>query len=88
MNQRFDIRYLEDPKDAMGLTNDPAEVLDHRAQGPAGGGTLMAYAFMDALELTEGAGQRPGVRDQRGGRPARGREAVGLREPRGRCGRG
>jgi glycine betaine/proline transport system substrate-binding protein len=25
MNQRFDIRYLEDPKDAMGPTNDPAE---------------------------------------------------------------
>jgi glycine betaine/proline transport system substrate-binding protein len=25
MNQRYDIRYLEDPKDAMGATNDPAE---------------------------------------------------------------
>jgi glycine betaine/proline transport system substrate-binding protein len=25
MNQRYDIRYLEDPKDAMGPTNDPAE---------------------------------------------------------------
>src|SRR5215204_343317 len=25
MNQRFDIRYLEDPKDAMGPTNDPAK---------------------------------------------------------------
>ena len=25
MNQRYDIRYLEDPKDAMGPTNDPAK---------------------------------------------------------------
>jgi ABC-type proline/glycine betaine transport system substrate-binding protein len=25
MNQRFDIRYLRDPKDAFGKTNDPAE---------------------------------------------------------------
>jgi glycine betaine/proline transport system substrate-binding protein len=25
MNQRYKIRYLEDPKDAMGPTNDPAE---------------------------------------------------------------
>jgi glycine betaine/proline transport system substrate-binding protein len=53
MNQRFDIRYLEDPKDAMGPTNDPAEVStivseDLREEDPA------AYAFLDALELTEG----------------------------------
>jgi glycine betaine/proline transport system substrate-binding protein len=52
MNQRFDIRYLEDPKDAMGPTNDPAEVStivseDLREEDPA------AYAFLDALELTE-----------------------------------
>src|SRR5829696_3310257 len=26
MNQRYDFRYLEDPKDAMGATNDPAEI--------------------------------------------------------------
>jgi glycine betaine/proline transport system substrate-binding protein len=52
MNQSFDIRYLEDPKDAMGPTNDPAECStivrrDLREADP------VAYAFMDALELTE-----------------------------------
>jgi glycine betaine/proline transport system substrate-binding protein len=52
MNQRFDIRYLEDPKDAMGPTNDPAECStivrrDLQKEDP------VAYAFMDALELTE-----------------------------------
>jgi glycine betaine/proline transport system substrate-binding protein len=52
MNQRFDIRYLEDPKDAMGPTNDPAKCStivrgDLREEDP------VAYAFMDALELTE-----------------------------------
>ena len=52
MNQRYDIRYLEDPKDAMGPTNDPAECStivrrDLREEDP------VAYAFMDALELTE-----------------------------------
>jgi glycine betaine/proline transport system substrate-binding protein len=52
MNQRYDIRYLEDPKDALGPTNDPAECStivsgDLREDDP------VAYAFMDALELTE-----------------------------------
>jgi glycine betaine/proline transport system substrate-binding protein len=52
MNQRFDIRYLKDPKDAMGPTNDPAECStivrrDLREEDP------VAYAFMDALKLTE-----------------------------------
>src|SRR5215207_8132251 len=52
MNQRFEIRYLEDPKDAMGPTNDPAKCStivrgDLREKDP------VAYAFMDALELTE-----------------------------------
>jgi glycine betaine/proline transport system substrate-binding protein len=52
MNQRLDIRYLEDPKDAMGPTNDPAKCStivrgDLREEDP------VAYAFMDALELTE-----------------------------------
>jgi glycine betaine/proline transport system substrate-binding protein len=52
MNQRYKIRYLEDPKDAMGPTNDPAECStivrgDLRERDP------VAYAFMDALELTE-----------------------------------
>jgi glycine betaine/proline transport system substrate-binding protein len=53
MNWRFDIRYLEDPKDAMGETNDPAECStivreDLREEDPA------AHAFVDALALTEG----------------------------------
>ena len=52
MNRRYDIRYLEDPKDAMGETNDPAECStivrgDLREEDPA------AHAFMDALALTE-----------------------------------
>jgi glycine betaine/proline transport system substrate-binding protein len=53
MNQRYDIRYLEDPKDAMGPTNDPAKCSTIvsgglRREDPE------AYALMDALELTEG----------------------------------
>ena len=53
MNQRYDIKYLKDPKDALGPTNDPAECStivrgDLRQKDP------VAYAFMDALELTEG----------------------------------
>jgi glycine betaine/proline transport system substrate-binding protein len=52
MNQKYKIRYLEDPKDAMGPTNDPAECSTIvrgglREQDP------VAYAFMDALKLTE-----------------------------------
>src|SRR3712207_917765 len=52
MNQRFDIRYLEDPKDAMGLTNDPAEC-STIVSGGLREKDPVAYAFMDALELTE-----------------------------------
>jgi glycine betaine/proline transport system substrate-binding protein len=52
MNQRFDIRYLEDPKDAMGATNDPAECLTI-VSGGLRGEDPVAYAFMDALVLTE-----------------------------------
>src|SRR5215211_4550078 len=53
MNQRYDIRYLEDPKDALGPTNDPAKCSTIvrsglRQEDP------VAYALMDALELTEG----------------------------------
>jgi glycine betaine/proline transport system substrate-binding protein len=52
MNQRYDIRYLKDPKDAQGTTNDPAKCStivrgDLREDDP------VAYALMDALELTE-----------------------------------
>jgi glycine betaine/proline transport system substrate-binding protein len=52
MNQKYKIRYLEDPKDAQGATNDPAKCStivrgDLREEDPK------AYAFMEALELTE-----------------------------------
>jgi glycine betaine/proline transport system substrate-binding protein len=52
MNQRFDIRYLEDPKDAMGPTNDPAEC-STIVRGGLREADPVAYAFMEALELTE-----------------------------------
>ena len=52
MNQRFDIRYLEDPKDAMGPTNDPAQC-STIVRGGLREADPVAYAFMEALELTE-----------------------------------
>ena len=52
MNQRYDIRYLEDPKDAMGATNDPAEC-STIVRGGLREEDPVAYAFMDALALTE-----------------------------------
>jgi glycine betaine/proline transport system substrate-binding protein len=52
MNQRYDIRYLEDPKDAMGATNDPAKCSTIVREGLRDKDP-MAYAFMDALALTE-----------------------------------
>jgi glycine betaine/proline transport system substrate-binding protein len=52
MNQRFDIRYLEDPKDAMGVTNDPAKC-STIVRGGLREAHPVAYAFIDALELTE-----------------------------------
>jgi glycine betaine/proline transport system substrate-binding protein len=52
MNQRYDIRYLEDPKDAMGPTNDPAEC-STIVRGGLREEDPVAYAFMDALALTE-----------------------------------
>jgi glycine betaine/proline transport system substrate-binding protein len=53
MNQGYDIRYLEDPKDAMGPTNDPAEC-STIVRGGLREGDPVAYALMDALALTEG----------------------------------
>ena len=52
MNQRYDFRYLEDPKDALGATNDPAEIStivneDLWEEDP------VAYAFLNAMKLTE-----------------------------------
>src|SRR5918994_721324 len=52
MNQRFDLRYLEDPVDAFGELNDPATITtivneDLPQDDP------VAYAFMEALILDE-----------------------------------
>jgi glycine betaine/proline transport system substrate-binding protein len=52
MNQSYDIRYLEDPKDALGATNDPAEC-STIVSGGLREKDPVAYAFMDALALTE-----------------------------------
>jgi glycine betaine/proline transport system substrate-binding protein len=52
MNQRYDLRYLEDPQDAFGELNDPARITtivneDLPEEDP------VAYSFMDALLLNE-----------------------------------
>src|SRR5215207_5263056 len=52
MNQRYELRYLEDPKDAFGELNDPARITsivnkDLPKNDP------VATAFMDALTLDE-----------------------------------
>jgi glycine betaine/proline transport system substrate-binding protein len=52
MNQRYDLRYLEDPEDAFGELNDPARITtivnkNLPENEPA------AYAFMDALTFDE-----------------------------------
>ena len=52
MNQRYDIRYLADPKDAMGKTNDPAECSTIVSRGLREEDPV-AYVLMDALALTE-----------------------------------
>jgi glycine betaine/proline transport system substrate-binding protein len=52
MNQRFEIRYLKDPKDAMGPTNDPAKC-STIVRGGLREEDPVAYAFIDALELSE-----------------------------------
>jgi len=53
MNRRYDIRYLEDPKDALGPTNDPAR-LSTIVRGGLREGDPEAYALMDTLALDEG----------------------------------
>ncbi len=52
MNRRFDITYLEDPKDAMFRTNNPAEI-STIVRGGLREADPVAHAFVDALELTE-----------------------------------
>jgi glycine betaine/proline transport system substrate-binding protein len=52
MNQRYDLRYLEDPEDALGELNDPATITtivnENLSQDDPVG-----YVFMDALILDE-----------------------------------
>jgi glycine betaine/proline transport system substrate-binding protein len=52
MNQRYELRYLEDPRDALGELNDPAKVL-MIVNEDLSGDDPVAYAFMDALKLDE-----------------------------------
>jgi glycine betaine/proline transport system substrate-binding protein len=53
MNRSYHIRYLEDPKDALGPTNNPAR-LSTIVRGGLREGDPEAYALMDALTLDEG----------------------------------
>ena len=52
MNQRYDFKYLEDPKDAFGELNDPARILTIVNEGLPEDDRV-AYAFMEALKLDE-----------------------------------
>jgi glycine betaine/proline transport system substrate-binding protein len=52
MNQRYDLRYLEDPEDALGELNDPASITTIVNEDLAQDDPV-AYAFMDALILDE-----------------------------------
>ena len=52
MNQRYDIRYLEDPRDALGETNDAAQISTILNEGLRDDDPV-AYTFMDALTLNE-----------------------------------
>ena len=52
MNQRYDFRYLEDPKDALGELNDPARVLTIVNEDLPEDDSV-AYAFMSALTFNE-----------------------------------
>ncbi len=52
MNQRYDFRLLEDPEDALGELNDPAEILTVVNEDLSGDDPV-AYAFMDAVTLDE-----------------------------------
>jgi glycine betaine/proline transport system substrate-binding protein len=52
MNQRYDLRYLEDPKNAFGELNDPARIATIVSKD-LGDRDPEAYAFMKALTLNE-----------------------------------
>lgn len=52
MNQKYDLVYLEDPKDALGELNDPARITTIVNEDLPEGDPV-ATAFMDALKLDE-----------------------------------
>ena len=52
MNQQYDLRYLEDPQDALGELNDPASITTIVNEDLAQDDPV-AYALMDALILDE-----------------------------------
>ncbi|HVF01700.1 MAG TPA: glycine betaine ABC transporter substrate-binding protein [Rubrobacteraceae bacterium] len=52
MNQKYDLIYLEDPKDALGELNDPARITTIVNEDLPEGDPV-ATAFMDALKLDE-----------------------------------
>ena len=52
MNQRYDFRYLEDPKDAFGELNNQARIM-MVVNEDLSGNDPVAYAFMDAVTLDE-----------------------------------
>ncbi len=52
MNQRYDFRYLEDPKDAFGELNNQAKI-QMVVNEDLSGDDPVAYAFMDAVTLDE-----------------------------------
>jgi glycine betaine/proline transport system substrate-binding protein len=52
MNQQYDLRYLEDPKDAFGELNEPAKIATI-VEKNLSEDEPVAYAFMEALTLDE-----------------------------------
>jgi glycine betaine/proline transport system substrate-binding protein len=52
MNQRYDFRYLDDPRDAFGELNNPTKIV-MIVNEDLSGNDPVAYAFMDALKLDE-----------------------------------
>ena len=53
MNKQYDIRYLQDPKNAFGELNDPVQVMTV-VNKDLGDRDPEAYAFMKAMTLAEG----------------------------------
>jgi hypothetical protein len=72
------------PQGRHGPDQRPGRVLDHSEGRSSAGGPCGLRAHRRA-GAHRGADRRPGVRDQQGGQPGGGSEAVGLREPRSRA---